>query len=94
MTDAELLTEWPATRQRGFWKFVLVRGVSWGAPVAIACLVAKWPKDQAIDLWQIILAFAIFIAAGCVFGPITWWKREAEYKRLLASQTERKSCSR
>jgi len=87
MTDEQFLKDWELARQRGFMRFVVVRGTEWGASFAITYLVGIWLKDHVFDPKHAAAAFLVFIGAGCLFSPITWWKREDRYKRVLEQGT-------
>jgi len=83
MDDEAFRKEWEVTRQQGFYRFILMRGARWGTGFAAAYVLGKWMKDDTFDPVHAATAFLVFIVAGCVFGPITWWKQEDRYKRAL-----------
>jgi hypothetical protein len=42
MDDSEFAKGWKRTRSRGFARFVVTRGASWGASLAVFVLVGEW----------------------------------------------------
>jgi high-affinity Fe2+/Pb2+ permease len=60
-----------------------VRGAKWGAGFAATYLIGKWLNDQTFDPMHAATTVLVFILAGWLFSPLTWWQREDRYKRAL-----------
>jgi TPR repeat protein len=80
---------WAITRQKGMWRYVLQRGVlAWGLPMylVMACLPAfngRAEPTASYFLWQACL----WALAGAVFGLLTWFFYERNYRKRYGKQT-------
>ena len=83
MDDSQFAKEWEQTRSRGFARFVVNQGATWGVSVALVVSFGEWSANGTVDLLHGLAVLAACIAIGCVFAPLTWHKREARYKYFL-----------
>ena len=79
------LARWERIRQRGIWRFVLLRGVlGWGLTMGIIGIIferVSW-KDEAFP-WYFILG--LFLFAGFLWGLGTWFLSMRIYSRAPKS---------
>ena len=76
MDDSEFAKGWERTRGRGFVRFVMTRGASWGGSLAVFVLVGEWLNGGAFDPLRIVAVLAACTAIGCVFAPLAWHQCE------------------
>ena len=79
----KFVKEWEQTRNRGFARFVVTQGATWGVSVAVVVLFGEWTKNGTVDPLHGLAVLAACIAVGCVFAPLSWHKRESRYKSFL-----------
>jgi uncharacterized BrkB/YihY/UPF0761 family membrane protein len=79
------LARWERIKQRGFWRFVLLRGVlGFGLTMGIIGIVFEHVsrKDEAFP-WYFMLG--LFLVAGFVWGLATWFVSSRIYSRAPKS---------
>jgi hypothetical protein len=75
------LARWEKIKQRGFWRFVLLRGVfGWGLPMGIIGIIFEnvSRKEEAFP-WYFILG--LFLVSGFIWGLATWFMSMRIYSR-------------
>ena len=79
---ANQLAKWQEIRERGFWRFVLLRGVlTWGLGTALLyCLIMWLVSDQDIRL-LLPISLVIFPIVGIFWGAFVWWFAERKFKQ-------------
>jgi hypothetical protein len=81
-----LQRRWPAIRARGFWRYVLVRGVlAWGGGMSlvIAAMLAISARRQELHLqsiWPLVPLFCL--PAGAFWALISWHWNDYLYRKL------------
>jgi hypothetical protein len=83
MDDSKFARAWEKTRSRGFARFVVTQGASWGISFAVAVLFGEWLNDVAFNPLRSLGILAAFIAVGCIVAPLAWHKREDRYKYFI-----------
>ncbi len=83
MSDTRQLrsARWERIRQRGIWRFVLLRGVlAWGLSMSIIGIIFEHVsrKEEAFP-WYFILGLCL--VAGFVWGLATWFVSMRIYSR-------------
>lgn len=75
-------SKWKEIRKRGFYRFILVRGVlGWGLGAALLYSILMWlVSDQDIHR-LLLLALVLFPPGGLVWGAIMWWFIERKYRQ-------------
>jgi hypothetical protein len=77
--------QWETTRARGFWHFVLYRGVLyWGA--TMFCLMSiVLPlfshRPHAFESRTLLINAFIWLVAGIAWAWLTWWLTERIYAK-------------
>lgn len=88
MDDSRFAKEWEKTRSRGFARFVMTQGASWGAYFAFAVLFGEWLNNAAFNPLRSLGVLAAFIAVGCIVAPLVWHKREDRYRYFPESSSD------
>jgi len=83
MSDTRQLkvARWERVKQRGIWRFVLLRGVlGWGLTMGIVGIIFEHVsrKEEAFP-WYFILG--LFLVGGFVWGLATWFVSMKIYPR-------------
>jgi hypothetical protein len=80
------LARWEKIKQRGFWRFVLLRGaLGWGLSMGIIGIVFEFVSRRAEAFpWYLILG--LFLAGGFLWGIATWFVTMWSYSRALKSR--------
>lgn len=89
MDDSEFAKGWEGTRSRGFARFVVVEGATFGIcfAVTIAVPISEWLTT--FDRLHVLAAFAGCMALGCLTASLVWQWRENRDKRFIeASPSE------
>ena len=89
MDDSKFAKMWEQTRSRGFARFVVTQGASWGVSITVAVLFGEWLRGGALDPLRVLAVLAACIAIGCVFAPFAWHKREDRYRYFLERSSDR-----
>ncbi len=75
------LAKWERIKQRGFWHFVLLRGVlAWGLSVGTIGIIFEYvSRREEAFAWYFILGLCL--AGGFVWGVATWFVSMRIYSR-------------
>ena len=84
MTPDPHLARWEATRRRGPWRFILLRGVLlWGLGCGLLfglLSASAFPQAPAAQRWA--LSLSLFPLGGLVLGALLWRTHERTYRAL------------
>jgi hypothetical protein len=83
MSDIRQLrfARWEKIKQRGFWRFVLLRGVlGWGLTMGIIGIIFEHvSRKEGAFPWYFMLG--LFLVGGFVWGLATWFVSMRIYSR-------------
>ncbi len=77
------LARWQRIKERGIWRFVLLRGVlGWGVPMAVFGTIYEHVshKEEALPPYFIV---GLCLAGGFIWGLGMWFVTMRSYSRAL-----------
>ncbi len=76
------LERWKKTRQKGFWHYVLIRGLlGWGVTSAAGLLLAMFFFfDTPITNFSALMTLFVYLLISFLRGCIKWVMMEKQYK--------------
>lgn len=82
--DKKFIQEWEQWKQKGFWRFILFNGISWGLLTGIPMWVMHTFIDEVYrTFWAFFIHFLVVLILGIVgFAPLMWYINERQYKFL------------
>ncbi len=88
--DKKFMQEWEQWKQKGFWRFILFNGISWGLLTGITLALVTYSIRGIYEGWQsILLQILVFTMGGIIsFAPTMWYINERKYKFLKKKGNE------
>jgi uncharacterized BrkB/YihY/UPF0761 family membrane protein len=84
------LARWERIKQRGIWRFILIRGVlGWGLPGGILFSIFQIYSSKPLPfLWyfSVLIILGLWVVGGVFFGLFMWFITMWSYSRALKSK--------